>query len=58
MLEVIVFAITLVVAQLVGGFIMYEIMMARFMNVKYLKKMSKKIIEVSNELVEEMEENF
>lgn len=58
MLEVIVFAITLVVAQLVGGFIMYEIMMARFMNVKYLKKMSKKIIDVSNELVEEMEENL
>lgn len=58
MLEVIVFAITLVVAQLVGGFIMYEIMMARFMNVKYLKKISKKFIDVSNELVEEMEENF
>jgi hypothetical protein len=54
----IVFAITLVAAQLVGGFIMYELMMARFMNVKYLKKMTKKFIDVSNELVEEMEENF
>lgn len=58
MLEMIVFAITLVVAQLVGGFVMYEIMMARFMNPKYLKKMSKKIIKVSNELVEEMEDEF
>lgn len=58
MLEMIVFAITLVVAELVGACIMYEIMMARFMNVKYLKKMSKKFIDVMNELSEEMEEEF
>lgn len=58
MLEIIVFAVTLVFAQLVGGFIMYEIMMARFMSPKYLKKMSKKIIDVSNELVKEMEDEF
>lgn len=58
MLEMIVFAITLVVAQLIGGYIMYEIMMARFMSPKYLKKMSKKIVDVSNELVKEMEEDF
>ena len=58
MLEIIVFAVTLVVAQLVGGFIMYEIMMARFMSPNYLKKMSKKILVVSNELVKEMEDEF
>lgn len=58
MLEIIVFAVTLVVAQLVGGFIMYEIMMARFMNKNYLKKMSKKVYDVSMELVKEMEDDF
>lgn len=58
MLEVIVFAVTLVFAQIVGGVIMYEIMMARFMNAKYLKKMCKKMLDVSNELAEEMEDEF
>lgn len=58
MLEVIVFAVTLVVAQLIGGYIMYEIMMARIMSPKYLKKMSKKVLDVSMELAKEMEEDF
>ena len=58
MLEIIVFAVTLVFAQLVGGFIMYEIMMARVMSPKYLKKMSKKVLEVSMELAKEMEDEF
>lgn len=58
MLEIIVFAVTLVVAQLVSGFIMYEIMMARCMNKNYLKKMSKKILDVSTELAKEMEDDF
>ena len=54
----IVFAITLVVAQLIGGYIMYEIMMARIMSPKYLKKMSKKVFDVSMELAKEMEDEF
>lgn len=58
MLEIIVFAVTLVVAQLVGGFIMYEIMMARIMNADYLKKMYKKMFKVMEELNEEMEDEF
>lgn len=58
MLEMIVFAVTLVVAQLVGGYIMYEILMARLMSPKYLKKMSKKVLDVSMELAKEMEEEF
>lgn len=58
MLEVIVFAVTLVVAQLIGGYIVYEIMMARIMSPKYLKKMSKKVLDVSMELAKEMEEDF
>lgn len=58
MLEIIVFAVTLVVAQIIGGVIMYEIMMARFMSPKYLKKMSKKILEVSTDLAKEMEDEF
>lgn len=58
MLEIIVFAVTLVVAQLIGGYIMYEIMMARIMSPKYLKKMSKKVFDVSMELAKEMEEEI
>lgn len=58
MLEMIVFAITLVVAQLVGGYIMYKIMMKQLMNKEYLKKMSKMTYEVAMELQEEMEDNF
>lgn len=58
MLEVIVFAVTLVVAQIIGGLIMYEIMMARMMSPNYLKKMSKKIMDVSFELAKEMEDEF
>ena len=58
MLEVIVFAITLVVAQLVGGYIMYKIMMHQIMNKNYLKKMTKMTYEVAMELQEEMEDAF
>lgn len=58
MLEMIVFAVTLVVAQLVGGYIMYKIMMHQLMNKEYLKKMSKMTYEVAMELQEEMEDEF
>ena len=54
----IVFAVTLVVAQLVGGYIMYKIMMHQLMNKEYLKKMSKMTYEVAMELQEEMEDDF
>ena len=56
MLEMVVFALTLVVAQFVGGFIMYEIMMARIMNPNYLKKMYKKMFNTMMELYDEMED--
>ena len=58
MLEIIVFAITLVVAQLVGGYIMYKIMMKQLMNKEYLKKMSKLTYDVAMELQAEMEDDF
>lgn len=56
MLEMIVFAVTLVVAQFVGGFIMYEVMMARIMNPNYLKKTYKKMFNTMMELYDEMED--
>ena len=58
MLEMIVFAVTLVVAQCVGGYIMQKIMMKQLMNKEYLKKMSKMTYEVAMELQEEMEGEF
>lgn len=58
MLNIIVFAVTLVAAQLVGGYIMYEIMMHKLMNKEYIKKMSKMAYEAAMELTEEMEEKF
>jgi uncharacterized protein YneF (UPF0154 family) len=56
MLEIIVFAVTLVVAQCVGGYIMYKIMIKQLMNKEYLKKMSKMTYEVAMELQTEMED--
>ena len=58
MLDLVIFAVTLVVAQCVAGFIMYKIMMKMATNKEYLKKMSKTMLEVSKELVEEMEDDF
>ena len=58
MLEIIVFAVTLVVSQIVGGYIMYKIMMHQIMNKNYLKKMTKMTYEVAMELQEEMEDAF
>lgn len=56
MLEMIVFAVTLVVAQLVGGYIMYKFMMKQLMNKEYIKKTSKMMAEVAMEIQEEMED--
>lgn len=58
MLEMIVFAVTLVVAQFVGGYLMYKFMMKQLMNKEYIKKTSKMMLEVSKELAEEMEDEF
>lgn len=58
MLNVIVFAVTLVVAQCIGGYIMYKIMMHKLMDKNYLKKTTKMMYEVAQELTEEMEEDF
>lgn len=51
MLEVIVFAVTLVAAQIVGGFITMKLVM----NKRFLKKYTKAVYEMSMELVNEME---
>lgn len=58
MLNMIVFAVTLVVCQVVGGLIMYKIMMKQFMNKEYIKKTSKLMMEVALEIQEEMEDIF
>lgn len=58
MLEMMVFAVTFVVVQCVGGYIMYKIMMKQLMNKEYLKKMSKLTYDVAMELQEEMEDEF
>lgn len=51
MMEVIVFAITLVVAQMVSIFITMKV----FMSKKFIKKYSNMAMEISKELIEEMD---
>jgi hypothetical protein len=58
MLEMVVFAVTLVVAQLVGGYIMMQIVVKQFMNKEFIKKYTKMGMEVGKELVEEMEDEL
>ena len=58
MLEMIVFAVVLVIAQMIGGYIMMEIMMKRFMSAKFIKKYSKMAMGVAEELSNEMEDMF
>ena len=58
MLEMIVFALTLVIAQAVGGYIMVKIMMKQFMTKEFIKNYSKLGIEVAKEIQEEMEDMF
>lgn len=55
MMEMIAFAITFVVAQTVAGLIVMGIAMKFFMSKKTLKKYSKMVIELSNEIVEELD---
>ena len=54
LIEMIVFAVTLVAAQFIGGLIMMKFMMKHFMNKEAIKKYSKMSIEVANELAVEM----
>lgn len=58
MLEMIVFAVTLVIAQAVGGYIMVKIMMKQFMTKEFIKNYSKMGLEVAQEIQSEMEDIF
>lgn len=58
MLEVIVFAVTLVVAQFVSTLIMLKYVMKKFMNKQFIKEYTKMGIDVAQELTEEMEDDF
>lgn len=51
MLEMIIFAITFVVAQTVASFIIMKL----FMNKRFLKKMVKTYAELANEVIEEID---
>lgn len=58
MLEIIVFAVTLVFAQLLGGLIVMGISMKWFMSKKFIKKYTKMALEVGEEIQDEMEDDF
>lgn len=48
------FVVSMAAANVLGGLIMSEIMMKRFMNKAYIKDMVKMSIEAGEELTEEM----
>ncbi len=56
MLEMIVFAVTLVIAQFVGSLIMFKYVMNRYMNKAFLKEYAKMGMEAAQEIAEEMED--
>lgn len=56
MLEMIVFAVVLVIAQVVGGLIVANVMMKKFMNKEFIKKYTKMGVEIGQEIAEEMED--
>ena len=58
MLEMIIFAVVLVIAQCVGGYIMMKFMVKQFMTKEFIKNYSKIGIEVAKEIQEEMEDMF
>lgn len=58
MLEMVVFALVLVISQFVGGYIMMKVIMHQFMNKDFIKKYAKMGIEASMEIQEEMEDEF
>lgn len=53
MLEVIVFAVVLVLAQMIGGFAMMHIMMTKGFMKRYTKKMAKMMEEIQEEMLDE-----
>ena len=54
MIEVVVFAVTFVVAQLVAGLILFKL----FMSEKFIRKYSSYLRKVTNEIAEEMEDEL
>ena len=54
MLEMVVFAVTLVVSNVIAAFITTEIAMKRYMNKEAIKRYAKIAIEVQEELEDEM----
>ena len=56
MLEMIIFAVVLVIAQTLSAYIMMNIMMKQFMSKKFIKKYSKMAVEATKVIQEEMEE--
>lgn len=58
MLEMVVFALVLVLAQFVGGFIMMKYVMKAYMNKEFIKSYTKMGMEVVQEIAKEMEEDF
>lgn len=54
MLEMVVFAVTLVVSNVIAAFVTTEIAMKRYMNKEAIKRYAKMAIEVQEELEDEM----
>ena len=54
MLEMVVFAVTLVVSNVIAAFVTTEIAMKRYMNKEAIKRYAKMAVEVQEELEDEM----
>lgn len=54
MLEMVVFAVTLVVSNVIAAFVTTEIAMKRYMNKDAIKRYAKMAVEVQEELEDEM----
>ncbi len=58
MLEMFILGVTIVVGQLLGGYIMIQIVMKQYMSKDFIKKYTKMGMEVAQEITEEMEDDF
>lgn len=58
MMELIVFALVLVFAQLIGGCIVSALAVKYFMSKRYIKKCTKLMQEVTQEVLNEMGDEF
>lgn len=54
MLEMVVFAVTLVISNVIAAFVTTEIAMKRYMNKDTIKRYAKMAVEVQEELEDEM----